>query len=254
MRRSARCAARLAAHGLRIGRWHRLRPGRVVVPARPERARLLVPERWPARHAHGAKRPLGRRPRQRTGEPELARLLFIHGDEPQARAIARAIVAARQSAPITTTGALAAHRRPRQRRSAGAARPGDADLPGIADRGERRDRRARARAGGGGSPVAAGRSAGRGLVPFRRGHPGQALREPARRPAGAAVAPSAAGGHARSALALGAPGRDQAQCRRDRSQPAGALGSPAGSRAPARAGQSGVLQGEEEGSQWRRAA
>ena len=42
------------------------------------------------------------------GEPELARLLFIHGDEPQARAIARAIVAARQSAPITTTGALAA--------------------------------------------------------------------------------------------------------------------------------------------------
>ena len=54
-------------------------------------------------------------------EPELARLLFIHGDEPQARSIARAIVAARQSAPITTTGALAAHGRPRQRRPAGTA-------------------------------------------------------------------------------------------------------------------------------------
>jgi len=41
-------------------------------------------------------------------ERELAELLFEHGDEPQARGIARAIVAARRQAPIATTGALAA--------------------------------------------------------------------------------------------------------------------------------------------------
>ena len=42
------------------------------------------------------------------GERELARLLFKLGDEPQARSVARAIVKARASAPLTTTGALAA--------------------------------------------------------------------------------------------------------------------------------------------------
>ena len=41
-------------------------------------------------------------------EGELARLLLAHGDEPRARAVARAIVAARGAAPIATTGALAA--------------------------------------------------------------------------------------------------------------------------------------------------
>lgn len=41
-------------------------------------------------------------------EGALARLLLEYGDEPQARAVARAIVAARRVAPITTTAALAA--------------------------------------------------------------------------------------------------------------------------------------------------
>jgi 16S rRNA (cytosine1402-N4)-methyltransferase len=41
-------------------------------------------------------------------ERELARLIFTYGDEPQARAIARAIAAARRQAPIATTAALAA--------------------------------------------------------------------------------------------------------------------------------------------------
>ncbi|MEK0082588.1 16S rRNA (cytosine(1402)-N(4))-methyltransferase RsmH [Geminicoccaceae bacterium SYSU G07066] len=41
-------------------------------------------------------------------ERELARVLFTYGDEPQARAVARAIVAARRQGPIGTTGALAA--------------------------------------------------------------------------------------------------------------------------------------------------
>jgi 16S rRNA (cytosine1402-N4)-methyltransferase len=40
-------------------------------------------------------------------ERELARLLSSYGDEPQARAVARAIAAARREAPIATTGALA---------------------------------------------------------------------------------------------------------------------------------------------------
>ncbi len=37
---------------------------------------------------------------------QLSRIIFIFGEEPRARAIARAIVRARASAPITTTGAL----------------------------------------------------------------------------------------------------------------------------------------------------
>jgi 16S rRNA (cytosine1402-N4)-methyltransferase len=41
-------------------------------------------------------------------ERELARLIFVHGDEPQARAIARAIALARRQGPIATTGQLAA--------------------------------------------------------------------------------------------------------------------------------------------------
>ena len=40
-------------------------------------------------------------------EPELARLLADLGDEPQARAVARAIGIARRRAPIQTTAALA---------------------------------------------------------------------------------------------------------------------------------------------------
>ena len=45
---------------------------------------------------------------QELSEPELARLLFTLGDEPQARSVARAIVKAREVAPLTTTAALAA--------------------------------------------------------------------------------------------------------------------------------------------------
>ena len=41
-------------------------------------------------------------------EAELARLIFRLGDEPQARSVARAIVRARATAPLTTTGELAA--------------------------------------------------------------------------------------------------------------------------------------------------
>ena len=41
-------------------------------------------------------------------EPELARILFEHGEEPHARRIARRIVEARASAPLRTTGELVA--------------------------------------------------------------------------------------------------------------------------------------------------
>lgn len=43
----------------------------------------------------------------RTGERELADIIFTYGEERRARAIARAIVAARAEAPIRTTGRLA---------------------------------------------------------------------------------------------------------------------------------------------------
>ena len=43
----------------------------------------------------------------RLDEAELTRLLFEYGDEPQARRVAKAIVAARRDAPISTTAMLA---------------------------------------------------------------------------------------------------------------------------------------------------
>ncbi len=45
---------------------------------------------------------------QELSEHELARLLFTLGGEPQARSVARAIVKAREAAPLTSTAALAA--------------------------------------------------------------------------------------------------------------------------------------------------
>ena len=102
----------LAARRRRPGRRHRLRPRRLVLPARPERARLLLSERRAAGHAHGRDAAHGRRPRQRTGRGRAdAAAVRATATSRRHGAVARAIVAARRRAPITTTGALAAHRR-----------------------------------------------------------------------------------------------------------------------------------------------
>ena len=78
---------------------------RVVVPARRSGARLFVPRRRAARHAHGPQRADAADLVNTLPERELADVLFELGEERASRRIARAIVAARAEAPITTTGA-----------------------------------------------------------------------------------------------------------------------------------------------------
>ncbi len=99
-------AARRARRA-RAGR-HRARPRRLLVPDRRAGARLQLPRRRPARHAHGGQ---PARPRRtwstRLGESELADTLYQFGEERLSRRIAKAIVAARAEAPITTTLQLA---------------------------------------------------------------------------------------------------------------------------------------------------
>ena len=65
-------------------------------------------------------------------ERDLAAILSTLGEEKRARAIARAIVARRAEAPISTHRRACRHRRPRARPQARRAQaPGDAHLPGA---------------------------------------------------------------------------------------------------------------------------
>ena len=75
---------------------------------------------------------------------ELARILHEYGEERFARRIAEAVVRERARAPITSTQRLERHRQGRHPRGHQAHRrqPGQAHLPGAADRGERRARHA----------------------------------------------------------------------------------------------------------------
>ena len=76
-------------------------------------------------------------------EAEIARVLRDYGEEPRARAIARAIVAAR---PVERTAELAAIvRRAAGFRPGQKSDPGDAHIPGHPDPSQRRARRARSR-------------------------------------------------------------------------------------------------------------
>ena len=82
----------------RPGRRHRARSRRLLDAARRGRARLFVPRRRPARHAHGPRRRERRRP-GRTAFRRRARRPHPHlGEERFARRVARAIVAARAGA------------------------------------------------------------------------------------------------------------------------------------------------------------
>jgi 16S rRNA (cytosine1402-N4)-methyltransferase len=115
------------------------RPRRLLDAARPGGAWVFLPARRPARHAHGQAGPSAADLVNDAPEALLADILHFYGEERAARRIARAIVAARSEAPIETTLQLAAivEALPAAQ-EAGAEPPGDADLPGAADRGQRR--------------------------------------------------------------------------------------------------------------------
>ena len=75
----------------------------------------------------------------RASEADLANIIYIFGEERHSRAVARAIVAARKEAPITTTRALADLVAQGRAREARRDSPGDADVPGVADLRQRRN-------------------------------------------------------------------------------------------------------------------
>ena len=142
-----------ARGGLRACRRRRARHRRLLDAARRSRARLLLPGRRPARHAH-----VGHRPERRPSaadvvntaeEAHLADILFHLGEERSARGIARAIVARRRQQPFARTSELAEPRRARARAREDR-RPAcrHAHVPGAA---HLRQRRA-GRAGGAASP------------------------------------------------------------------------------------------------------
>ena len=143
-------AERARRAGCRAGPGRPVRPRRVLAAARRAGPRVRLLLRRAAGHADGPEP--GARPPPRcstpTRRPELARVLREYGEERFARRIAEAVVRARPRAPLTSTAQLAEHR-PRRRFPAPARRtggqPGQADLPGAADRGQRRTGRAGAR-------------------------------------------------------------------------------------------------------------
>ena len=82
---------------------------RVVDAARRAGPRLQLPAGRAARHADGYDRAVQPRPRcwQPSTRRTLADVIYEFGEERHARRVARAIVAARNDAPIETTGQLA---------------------------------------------------------------------------------------------------------------------------------------------------
>ena len=253
MRRSARCAQALARDRRARRRRHRLRSRRLVLPARPGRARLLVPGRRAPGHAHVAQRAERRRPRQRAGRAR-AGPAAVHAGRRAAGAVGRPRhrQGARQRTP-DDHGRAGRRGRQGQGRAPGAARPGDPDLPGAADGGERRGGRARARAGRRRGAAAAGRPAGGGLVPLGRGR--ARSRRFVNRHGGRQAQPSRhlpPVAFAAAALALGQDRRDQAERGGARRQSPRPLGAAARGRAAGR-GATGAAD-DVEGGTWPLAA
>ena len=188
-----RARARLAPFGDRVrlehadyreiprparGRGGRRHPAR---PRRLARVQLDDPERGFSFQAEGPldmrmDRSRARRPRptlvNRLRERDLADLIYEYGEEPASRRIARAIVRARERAPIRDHDASSptiVRRAARRSRRPGLA-PRDAHLPGAAHPREPRARRPRAEALERARRVpAARRPPGRDRVPLARG-------------------------------------------------------------------------------------
>ena len=164
---------------LRARRRRRARHRRVVDAARRGRARLLLPPRRPARHAHGAATGASAADLvNAAAEAELADIIcHLRRGAAGAGRIARAIVASARQAPHRRrTGAAGRDRgaalvraEPRRHRS------GDPHLPGAAHRRQRRARRTGAGAARRRAGAEARRPAGRGHLPFPGGPHRQAV-------------------------------------------------------------------------------
>ena len=111
------------------------------------------------------------------GEAELADTLYELGEERLSRRIAKAIVAARAEAPITTTAQLAGIIRRVVPKDASGIDPATRSFQALRIRGERRTGPGGTRAGPSGVAAEPRRAAGGGVVPFRRGPVGEAVHD-----------------------------------------------------------------------------
>ena len=102
----------------------------------------------------------------KASEADLANIIYIFGEERHSRGVARAIVAARKEAPITTTRALADIVAKVVRAKPNEIHPATRTFQALADLRQRGARRTASGAVGGGARAEAGRPAGGGVVPF----------------------------------------------------------------------------------------
>ena len=159
----------------------------------------------------------------RASERDLAAIIATLGEERHARAVARAIVKARASAPIDDDARARRHRRARRARTRRRDPSGHPHLSGAADFRQRRarrigarPRRRRARTQAGGPPC-------RRRLSFARGSHRQDLPRRAQPRAGI-LAPSAADDRGAADLPRADAAAGNAGRRRDRRQSARALG------------------------------
>ena len=102
----------------------------------------------------------------KASETDLANIIYIFGEERHSRGVARAIVAARKEAPITTTQGLADIVGKVVRSKPNEIHPATRTFQALADFRQRGTRRAASGALGVGARAEAGRPAGGGVLPF----------------------------------------------------------------------------------------
>ena len=116
---------------------HPRRSRRFIDAARSRGTRIQLPARRAIGHAHGSQPgPTAADLIATVDETDLANVIFQHGEERYSRRVARAIVQARDRAPLVTTAALADVVRRAGDPRLSAHRSCDAHLPGVEDLGE----------------------------------------------------------------------------------------------------------------------